>query len=253
MGNRKTTCIAIFWVVSYAADMRKKSKNPFRILKILLICSILLLVADMVHLWFLVDINSLKTTIPPKTAYMKYRENHRGTHRRKVNRIYIPMSKISKNIRRAVVLSEDAKFWRHEGFDFEAIKNAVETNIETKQFKLGASTISMQLARNLYLSPSKNPYRKFREAILTYRIEHTISKSRILEIYLNVVEWGDGIFGVEAASRHYFHKSASNISLQEACLLAAVLPNPIRFSPVKPTPYIRKKARIIHGYVASRK
>lgn len=236
---------------------RKKKRSPKRklplirnIFKIL----ILLFIADLCYLFFIVDIPRLKTTIPPKTAFMKLREKQweRAGKRRTVKKRYVPLRRISRHVRRAVVLSEDAKFWKHEGFDYEAIRNAFEENLEARRFKFGGSTISMQLSRNLYLTPDKNPYRKFREAIITWRIERALSKSRILEIYLNVVEWGNGIFGIEAASRHYFGKPASALTGREASFLVAVLPNPRRFSPVRPSGYVRRRARVIHRYISDR-
>ena len=134
---------------------------------------------------------------------------------------------------RAVVIAEDAKFWKHDGFDFEAIQNAIERDIEERKFKIGASTITQQLAKNLFLSPVKSPLRKIHEAILTWRLEKELSKKRILELYLNVVEWGEGVFGIQAASRTYFHKTASQLDPTEAAELASVLPNPLKFSPVQ--------------------
>jgi len=131
-------------------------------------------------------------------------------------------SGVSSNLVKAVLIAEDNKFWQHRGFDYEAIEMAIEKNIEAREFKSGASTISQQLAKNLYLSPSKNPVRKIKEAILTWRIEKTLSKRRILELYVNVAEWGDGIFGVEQAARTYYGVSAAGISPQQAARLAGV-------------------------------
>lgn len=116
----------------------------------------------------------------------------------------------------------------------------------------GGSTISQQLSKNLYLSPSKNPVRKVKEAIITWRIEKTLSKRRILEIYLNVAEWGDGIFGIEAAARHYYHKSAKNLTGREAARLAAVLPNPIKYNPTGDQKYVQNRSRIIYKVLKRR-
>src|SRR3989304_1548083 len=127
---------------------------------------------------------------------------------------------------KAVIIAEDDKFWSHEGFDIEAMQKAIEKDLLAGKFKAGGSTISQQLAKNLYLSPAKSPIRKLREAIITWKLERTLSKRRILEIYLNAAEWGEGIFGVEAAARHHFGKSAAELSPMEAARLAAVLPNP---------------------------
>ena len=119
------------------------------------------------------------------------------------------MTRISPYVIKAVLIAEDDKFWSHEGFDFEAIQKAMEKDLKARRFKVGGSTISQQLAKNLYLTPSKNVLRKVKEAILTWRIERNLTKKRIIELYLNLVEWGEGIFGIEAAARHYFGKSAA--------------------------------------------
>ncbi|NTW69790.1 MAG: monofunctional biosynthetic peptidoglycan transglycosylase, partial [Chlorobiaceae bacterium] len=140
----------------------------------------------------------------------------------------------------------------HEGFDYKAIERAIEKNILAKKFKMGGSTISQQLAKNLYLSASKNPVRKIKEAILTWRIEKTLSKRRILELYVNVAEWGDGIFGIGEASRHYYGVAPSGLSGQQAAKLASILPNPIRFSPTGSSPYVRARSRIIYAIMQRR-
>jgi monofunctional biosynthetic peptidoglycan transglycosylase len=151
-----------------------------------------------------------------------------------------------------VIISEDAKFWKHEGFDFEAIHYAVEKDLKARTFKLGASTITQQLAKNLYLSPSKNPVRKFKEAILTWRIEKTLSKRRILEIYLNSIEWGDAIFGIEAASHHYYQASAATLTARQAATLAAVLPNPIRYNPTSQQRFVVRRSEMIYKILVRR-
>jgi monofunctional biosynthetic peptidoglycan transglycosylase len=180
---------------------------------------------------------------------MKYRERQWQDEGRHVTirRQWVNYNRISPFIARAVVVGEDAKFWRHDGFDLPAMKYALEKDLKTRKFALGGSTISQQLAKNLYLSPSKNPVRKIKEAILTWRIEHTLTKRRILEIYLNVVEWGDGVFGIEAAAQHYYGHSAAQLSPREAAGLAAVLPNPIKFKPTSPMRYVARRSRLIYA------
>ncbi|HAK89281.1 MAG TPA: monofunctional biosynthetic peptidoglycan transglycosylase [Nitrospiraceae bacterium] len=153
---------------------------------------------------------------------------------------------------KAVLIAEDDKFYRHEGFDFEAIQKALEKDIKKKKFKFGGSTISQQLAKNLYLTPSKNPVRKIKEAVLTWRIESTLSKRRILELYLNVAEWGEGIFGIEAAARHYYGKSASALAPEEAARLASVLPNPRKYNPIGTSKYVENRSRIIYDIMVRR-
>jgi monofunctional biosynthetic peptidoglycan transglycosylase len=152
----------------------------------------------------------------------------------------------------AVVIAEDDKFWRHEGFDFEALRKAIEKDIKAGRLKYGGSTITQQLVKNLYLSPSKNPLRKLKEAVLAWRLERELSKRRILELYLNVAEWGEGIFGIEAASRHYYGKPASALDPEEAARLASVLPNPRRYSPVGQSRYVENRARIINYIMLKR-
>ncbi|MBI5676112.1 MAG: monofunctional biosynthetic peptidoglycan transglycosylase [Nitrospirae bacterium] len=193
------------------------------------------------------DINRLKKENPQKTSFMKYREDEWRQHGRKISirQTWRPLSGISQYLIKAVLIAEDDKFYQHEGFDFEAIQKALEKDIKQKRFKFGGSTISQQLAKNLYLSPSKNPARKLLEAFLTWRIENTLSKKRILELYLNMAEWGDGIFGIEAASLHYYGKPASALNPEEAARLASVLPNPIKYNPAGRSAYVEKRSRII--------
>mgnify|MGYP001627361139 CR=1 FL=1 len=200
------------------------------------------------------DVSSLKKKNPKKTSFMEYREKEweRQKKRIKIRQIWVPLSNISPYLIKAVLIAEDDKFWHHEGFDFEAIQKAMDKNIKQGRFKSGGSTISQQLSKNLYLTPSKNPIRKLKEAILTWRIERNLSKKRILEIYLNVAEWGEGIFGIEAASRHYYGKSASALSPEESCRLASVLPNPRRYNPVGNSGYVEKRSSIIYNIMVKR-
>ncbi|MGH7495027.1 MAG: monofunctional biosynthetic peptidoglycan transglycosylase [bacterium] len=149
-------------------------------------------------------------------------------------RVWKPLSQISSLLQQAVVISEDDLFYQHEGFNIEMMKEAWRVNLEKKRYVRGASTITMQLARNAFLQDrSKTILRKVRELILTHRLESALTKKQILELYLNVVEWGEGIYGAEAAARFYFGKSAAQLHLAEASLLAAMLPNPIYFNPYK--------------------
>lgn len=193
------------------------------------------------------NISSLKNDNPIPTAFMEYRQEQWESENRPVEltQKWVPMSKISPNVIKAVLIGEDDGFWKHDGFDVKGMENAIERSIKKKTLA-GGSTISQQLSKNLYLSPSKNPVRKIKEAILTWRIEKTLSKRRILEIYLNVAEWGDGIFGIEAAARHYYHKSAKNLTAREASRLVAVLPNPIKYNPTGNQKYVKNRARIIY-------
>ena len=192
------------------------------------------------------DVNAIKETPPVPTAFMQYREDEWAQQNRDmhITHKWVSMKNISPNIIKAVLIGEDDGFYHHDGFDVKGMENAIERSIK-KGTLAGGSTISQQLSKNLYLSPSKNPVRKIKEAIITWRIEKTLSKRRILEIYLNIAEWGDGIFGIEAAARHYYHKSAKNLTAQEASRLAAVLPNPIRYNPTGNQKYVKNRSRII--------
>ena len=153
---------------------------------------------------------------------------------------------------KAVIIAEDDKFWSHKGFDFDAMEKAMEKDLEEGKVRFGGSTISQQLVKNLYLSPSKNPLRKLTEALITWRMERTLSKRRILELYLNVAEWGEGIFGVEAAALHYFDKHASALNPEEAARLAAVLPNPRRLQANGASRYLQRRTRLIYHIMVRR-
>lgn len=215
---------------------------------------LLLVIFDIGRYGFFPDIGDLRESNPDATAFMHYREKQweNEGHDKKIHQHWIPLSRISHYVQKAVLISEDDKFWEHDGFDYGAIELAIEKNIERKRFAFGASTITQQLAKNLYLSPSKNPVRKLKEAILTWRLERTLSKERILELYLNTVEWGDGIFGIEQASRHYYGKSAQRLTAWEAASLAAVLPNPLRYRPDGSSRYVRRKAERIYRIMQRR-
>jgi monofunctional biosynthetic peptidoglycan transglycosylase len=166
---------------------------------------------------------------PSNTAFMEAgleRLQEKKGPEAELRQKWVEYKRISIHLKRAVVAAEDSKFLAHEGFDWEAMEKAVQKNIKKGRFAAGGSTISQQLAKNLFLSPSKNPLRKAQEAIITVMIEQLWSKRRILEVYLNVIEWGNGIYGAEAASRRYFKTSASGLGPGQAALLAAMIPNP---------------------------
>jgi monofunctional biosynthetic peptidoglycan transglycosylase len=180
------------------------------------------------------DVEDLKTHNPGETRLMTYRDSQ---YRKKGMRIqrcqhWIPLSRVSPALIQAVLISEDDKFYEHEGFDWGGIREAVEENWSQRRIVMGGSTITQQLAKNLYLKPTRNPLRKIQEAWIAGRLEKTLSKRRILELYLNVIEWGRGVYGIEAASRAYYDKPASDLTLAQAVRLTSVLPNPIRFSPL---------------------
>lgn len=203
---------------------------------------------------FYPNVDQLKKENPVKTAFMEYREDEWRELGKDISirQKWVKLSRISPYVIKAVIISEDDKFWHHEGFDYEALQKAIEEDLKQRRFKVGGSTISQQLAKNLYLSPSKNPVRKIKEAILTWRIEKALSKKRIIEIYLNVAEWGDGIFGIEAAAREYYGKPASALSAREAATLASVLPNPRRYHPLGSTKYVRNRSERIYRIMVRR-
>ncbi|MBN2199666.1 MAG: monofunctional biosynthetic peptidoglycan transglycosylase [Candidatus Aminicenantes bacterium] len=177
-------------------------------------------------------VGRLRDHNPELTAFQKHRLDQwakQGAKRHITSR-WRPLSRISPSLVEAVLIAEDDGFWAHAGFDWEAMREAMVKNWKKKTLRYGGSTITQQLAKNLYLSPSRSLVRKLREAILAWRLERALSKKRILEIYLNVVEWGDGIFGAEAAAGHYYGKSASRLSPPEAARLAAILPMPRRYT-----------------------
>jgi monofunctional biosynthetic peptidoglycan transglycosylase len=223
---------------------RKRTISWWKIIAVIVTATI---ASDLIWYFFVVDVNQFKTKNPDKTAFMKYRENQWKKEKRsvRIRQKWVTLDAISSDARKAVVVAEDAKFWNHDGFDFAAMRYAIERDLKKGNMAAGASTISMQVAKNMFLSPSKTPVRKINEAILTWRMEKALSKKRILELYLNIAEWGDGIFGIEAASRRYFNHPAASLDRKEASLLAAVLPNPIRFNPLKSSKYVTRRSRLI--------
>ena len=174
------------------------------------------------------DVSALKLKNPGSTALMdlRDREYHAKGWRGARRQVWVSYAEVSEHLKKAILISEDAAFFSHKGIDINELKAALKRDWETFSFSRGGSTITMQLAKNLYLSPSKNPLRKAKEMIIAHQLEQTLSKRRIFEIYLNVVEWGRNVYGAEAASRYYFGKSAAHLNPVEAATLAAMLPNP---------------------------
>ena len=158
---------------------------------------------------------------------------------------WVAYKNISPNLKRALIAAEDAKFVDHEGFDWEGIEKAYEKNLKKGKVVAGGSTISQQLAKNLFLSTKRTPWRKLEEAMITVMLESTMSKRRIFEIYLNVIEWGNGIFGAEAAARHYFGTSAKKLSSEQAAKLAAMVPNPRYYDKHQSARGLNRKTGII--------
>ncbi|MQM30272.1 MAG: monofunctional biosynthetic peptidoglycan transglycosylase [Candidatus Accumulibacter phosphatis] len=184
---------------------------------------------------------------PESTRFMEIRraELRVADAQAQLQQRWIAYGQISANLKRAIVAAEDGKFLDHEGFDWQGIQNAIETNQKKGRVVAGGSTISQQLAKNLFLSPAKTPLRKAEEAIITLMLETVWSKQRILEVYLNVIEWGSGVFGAEAAARHYFGISASQLSAEQAARLAAMVPRPRFYDRNRNAPALLAKSDII--------
>lgn len=181
---------------------------------------------------------------PETTSFMEYRREQWEERQEELGKPvgkgmptqwkWVPLERISPHLRRAVVVSEDDTFWEHDGFNFAMIRQALERNWKTGEMSRGGSTISQQLAKNLWFTPERSLRRKVKEAVMTWRLELALDKERILELYLNVAEWGKGVYGAEAAARRYFGKSAANLSRSEAASLAVMLPAPLIRSPSSP-------------------
>lgn len=193
------------------------------------------------------NVRVLRSQNPATTAFMELRDRQVRAHGDEPRRFqrWVSYARISPHLKRAVLVAEDSGFWQHDGIDYDQVKESMEINFERMEFARGASTITQQLAKNLYLSPSKNPVRKLRELLIARRLEAELSKQRILELYLNVIEWGDGIYGAEAAARTYFRKSAADLGPQESALLAGAIMNPKLFDPGRPNARLHSRQQLI--------
>ena len=200
------------------------------------------------------DVSSLAQRIPTRTALMRQRfaEARRAGRAPRLEQRWVPYAAISPLLRRAVLIAEDDAFFSHDGLDWNEIRASVKRDVEARRIVRGGSTITQQLARNLYLGQERTVTRKLREILLAGRIERALPKRRIFEIYLNVIEWGDGIYGVEAAAWHHFGVPASQLDARRSALLAAVIINPRRYDPVRPARRIERRARMILGRMLRR-
>lgn len=210
--------------------------------------------ASVVWTLWLPDPRPLRKTPPTTTAYIELRKRQAASAHKPfaLRWTWVPYDAISENLRDAVVTAEDDTYWRHDGVDWDALRHAWERDKKEGKLSAGGSTITMQVARNLYLSPSKNPLRKLKEILIARRLDKTLGKRRVLELYLNVAEWGKGVFGCEAAARGYFGKACADLTPEEAVAMAVVLPNPRRWDPSKPGRYVeRNSARIVSRMAAS--
>ena len=205
----------------------------------------------LVQLWFFSQVLYWSRFEPEVSAFMQQRLDVLRAKNPKANlsREWLPYARISSNLKRAVVAAEDARFLDHEGFDWKAIQKALEKNVERGKVVAGASTISQQLAKNLFLSDERSLWRKGEEAILTWMLETAMTKRRILELYLNYAEWGEGVFGAEAAARYHFGISAAALGPEQSAWLAAILPSPRRYARGQLTPYSLERAAAIASHM----
>lgn len=202
-----------------------------------------------VQAWFYAHVLWWNSHNPSSTSFMQVRLDQLREKDRnaKLKHQWLAYAKIPPHLKRAVVAAEDAKFVGHEGFDWDAIQKAMERNERKGKVVAGASTISQQLAKNLFLSGQRSWVRKAQEAAITWMLESVMSKRRILELYLNVAEWGDGVFGAQAAARHHFGIPAQALSAHQAAWLAAILPSPLRYARGHSTAYLSERVAIIQG------
>jgi monofunctional biosynthetic peptidoglycan transglycosylase len=193
-------------------------------------------------------IHELAKHNPGRTAVMAQREEEARDAGRnpRTAQAWVPLTRVSRHVIHGVIAAEDQKFFGHEGVNWDAVKQSVEANRKAGRFARGGSTITQQLAKNLFFSTRKSLARKARELVAAYWLEQELSKARILELYLNVIEWGDGIYGVQAAALHYYGKPAANLDEQEAAALVAMIPNPRRINPsVNPSRHARATRRVL--------
>ncbi|MCA1580142.1 MAG: monofunctional biosynthetic peptidoglycan transglycosylase [Acidobacteria bacterium] len=216
-----------------------------------LVPALLVLLAAAAAFWLtLPDVRPLAREFPRTTAFMerKRTELRRQGQAAALDYRPVPLRLVSPFLARAVVAAEDARFYEHTGMDWEAIRGALAKDWQNKRLKRGGSTVTQQLAKNLYLSPARTPWRKLREWAIVGRLERALSKARILELYMNVIEFGPRTYGVEAAARRYFHKPASALTAREAATLAAMIPSPRLYDPARnPARVGRRAARILRG------
>jgi monofunctional glycosyltransferase len=218
-----------------------------------LLCLLLFVLVELATIpWF--GVATLKSENPAETALMRQRkkEADREGKQYKVEQRWVPLSRLPKQVIDAIVVAEDGTFFAHHGFDWYEVQESVAKNLQKGRAVRGGSTITQQLAKNLYLSTSKDPVRKVKEAIITLLMERVLSKERILELYVNSIEWGRGIFGIEAASRTYFGKPAASLSLQEGARLAAVIPSPLKHRPDVDSRYVVRRSAIVLTRLAAR-
>lgn len=208
-------------------------KNALRIILFALIVLLLAFLGISAFLWLTTPgVAWLRMKNPRETAMMISRENREQGQPGQRYWDWVRLKKISPYLIQAVIINEDVEFYKHKGFNFRAIRDAVKADLRAGKIIRGGSTITQQLAKNLFLKPSRSLMRKIREALISFQMEKELTKERILEIYLNVIEWGPGVYGAEAASQFYFKKPASELRLSEAIRLASVVSSPLKYSPL---------------------
>jgi len=236
--------------------MNDKKKNWRVFWRIAAAALALALAASLVFWLTLPSVSWLKKENPKETAMMKFRAEQARQQGKKARRYWkrVPLARISPYLIQAVLIAEDDKFFEHEGFDWVSMRQALETNIAKKRVRRGGSTITQQLAKNLFLKPSQNIVRKLREAAIAVKLERELNKKRILELYLNLIEWGDNIYGAEAAARSWFSCPAAALTLSQAIRLASILPNPHRFSALDTaSTRLNRKRRILAARMLRRR
>ena len=235
----------VSWILNSKQGAKPLSFGDYVTRGIVLVITVLFLY----QLWIFLHIGWWIKFNPSSSAFMEDRLEVMQEKNPDVELRYkwVDYPKISMNLKRAVVASEDSKFLDHEGFDWEGIQKAYAKNLKKGKIVAGGSTISQQLAKNLFLSTKRTPWRKAEEAVITLMLEQMLSKRRILEIYLNVIEWGNGVFGAEAAARHYDKTSASRLSRGQSARLAAMIPNPRFYDKHKSTRYLNRRTATIQA------
>ena len=206
-----------------------------------------LIVLAAIQFWFLVHVWYWAGNNPESTAFMRARLEilQQDNPKARLRQQWVPYQRISGHLKRAIVAAEDAKFVNHNGFDWDGIQKAYEKNLREGEIVAGGSTITQQLAKNLFFSGERAWWRKAQEAVVAVMIETVMSKRRILEIYLNVIEWGEGVFGAEAAARHHYGTTAAGLSPEQAARLASIVPSPRRYGPASDTAYLQRRTQTL--------
>ncbi len=225
-------------------------RHPFRTAFLLVLLFVVYEAASLP--WF--SVARLALANPDRTALMRQRLEEAADRNKpfRIQHHWVRLERIPRPLVEAVIVAEDGTFFTHRGFDWYEVGESFERNFKELRFARGASTITQQLAKNLYLSTSKDPVRKLKEAAITLMLEHTLSKSRILELYLNTIEWGRGIFGAEAAAQVWFHKPCSDLNPEECARLAAVIPSPLRHRPDTDSRYVLRRSAMVQHRLAAR-